>query len=51
LTQGGIGFGGIIASIANAVVIQVMNAIYGNVAIKLTNFENQRTGENHIYFQ
>jgi hypothetical protein len=43
LTQGGIGFGGIIASIANAVVIQVMNAIYGEVAIALTDFENHRT--------
>mmetsp|Transcript_21081 Transcript_21081/g.21777 ORF Transcript_21081/g.21777 Transcript_21081/m.21777 type:complete len:758 (+) Transcript_21081:44-2317(+) len=43
LTQGGIGFGGIIASIANAVVIQVMNAIYGEVAIQLTDFENHRT--------
>mmetsp|Transcript_13981 Transcript_13981/g.20923 ORF Transcript_13981/g.20923 Transcript_13981/m.20923 type:complete len:715 (-) Transcript_13981:269-2413(-) len=43
MTQGGIGFGGIVASIANAVVIQVMNAIYGEVAINLTNFENHRT--------
>ena len=47
LTQGGIGFGGIIASIANAVVIQVMNIIYGVVAIKLTNFENHRTDTNY----
>jgi hypothetical protein len=43
MTQGGIGFGGIVASVANAVVIQVMNIIYGTVAIKLTNFENHRT--------
>jgi hypothetical protein len=43
MTQGGIGFGGIVASIANAVVIQVMNAIYGEVAIQLTDFENHRT--------
>lgn len=43
MTQGGIGFGGIVASIANAVVIQVMNAIYGEVAIALTDFENHRT--------
>jgi hypothetical protein len=43
LTQGGVGFGGIIASIANSVVIQVMNAIYGEVAITLTNYENHRT--------
>jgi hypothetical protein len=40
MTQGGIAFGPIVAAIANAVVIQVMNMIYGSVAIALTNFEN-----------
>ena len=47
MTQGGIGFGGVVASIANAVVIQVMNIIYGTVAIKLTNYENHRTDTNY----
>ena len=42
MTQGGISFGPIISAIANAVVIQVMNMIYSNVAISLTNFENHR---------
>jgi hypothetical protein len=43
MTIGSIQLAGIIASIANAVQIQVMNMIYGDVAIKLTNFENHRT--------
>jgi hypothetical protein len=43
MTWGSIQMAGIIASIANAVQIQVMNMIYGDVAIKLTNFENHRT--------
>jgi hypothetical protein len=33
----------IIASLANAVQIQVMNLIYGQVAVRLTDYENHRT--------
>lgn len=33
----------IIASLANAVQIQVMNIIYGGVAVRLTDYENHRT--------
>jgi hypothetical protein len=33
----------IIASIANAVAIQIMNMVYGGIAIKLTDYENHRT--------
>jgi len=43
LTYEGTQLGGIIAAIANAIQIQVMNIIYGGVAIKLTNYENHRT--------
>jgi hypothetical protein len=43
LVIGGTQIGGIITSIVNAVQIQVMNLIYGYIAIKLTNFENHRT--------
>lgn len=35
--------GAIIASLLNAVQIQVMNAIYGTIAIKLNDYENHRT--------
>lgn len=40
LTYNGTQMGGIIAALANAVQIQVMNLIYGGVAIKLTDYEN-----------
>ena len=43
LTVGGTQLGSIIASIANALQIQVMNIIYGGVAIKLNDYENHRT--------
>jgi anoctamin-10/anoctamin-7 len=43
LTYGGTQLAGIIASIANAVQIQVMNMIYGGIAIRLTEYENHRT--------
>ncbi|CAM9511241.1 unnamed protein product [Hapterophycus canaliculatus] len=39
----GISFANIIPPLVNAVQIQVMNAFYGTVAIKLTNMENHRT--------
>lgn len=40
---GGVATGSIIAGLANAVQIQVLNAIYGNVAIALNDYENHRT--------
>ncbi|CAM9354412.1 unnamed protein product, partial [Ectocarpus fasciculatus] len=43
LVVGGIQLASIIASIANAVVIQIMNMIYGGIAIKLNDYENHRT--------
>lgn len=43
LVVGGTQTGGIIVSIVNAVQIQVMNMIYGSIAIALNNFENHRT--------
>ena len=43
LVVGGMQLAGIICSLCNAVQIQVMNMIYGDVAIKLNNFENHRT--------
>ncbi|CAM9168269.1 unnamed protein product [Sphacelaria rigidula] len=39
----GISFSQIIPALANAVQIQVMNVVYGTVAIKLTDLENHRT--------
>mmetsp|Transcript_16737 Transcript_16737/g.28381 ORF Transcript_16737/g.28381 Transcript_16737/m.28381 type:complete len:742 (+) Transcript_16737:144-2369(+) len=39
----GVATGGIIAGIANAVLIQVLNAAYSFVAIRLTEYENHRT--------
>jgi hypothetical protein len=42
LTYNGTQLGGIIAALANAIQIQVMNLIYGGVAIQLTNYENHR---------
>ncbi|CAE7662482.1 Ano6, partial [Symbiodinium microadriaticum] len=43
LAYAGTHLGGIIAALANAIQIQVMNLIYGGVAIRLTDFENHRT--------
>jgi hypothetical protein len=43
LTVGGVQLGGIITAIINAVQIQVLNAIYNTIAIKLTEYENHRT--------
>lgn len=43
LTVGGTQMGGIIVSLVNAVQIQVLNMLYGTVAIALNNFENHRT--------
>jgi len=40
---GGVATGSIIAGIVNAVQIQVLNAIYGSVAIALNDYENHRT--------
>ena len=40
---GGVATGGIIAGVVNAVQIQVLNAIYGSVAIALNDYENHRT--------
>ena len=42
LVVGEVQMGSIIASIANALLIQVMNMIYGDVAITLTDYENHR---------
>lgn len=42
LTVGSIQLGSIITSLINAVNIQVFNAVYGSVAIILTDFENHR---------
>ncbi|CAM9598929.1 unnamed protein product, partial [Ectocarpus sp. 8 AP-2014] len=39
----GVSFATIIPPLVNAVQIQVMNAFYGTVAIKLTDLENHRT--------
>jgi len=43
LTVGGTQMGGIIVSLVNAVQIQVLNMLYGTLAIALNNFENHRT--------
>jgi hypothetical protein len=43
LTVGGVQLGGIITALINAVQIQVLNAIYNTVAIRLTEYENHRT--------
>ena len=43
LVIGGTQVGGIITSLVNAVQIQVLNILYGTVAIKLTKYENHRT--------
>ena len=43
LTVGGIALGSTITALINAVQIQVLNAIYGSVAIYLNDFENHRT--------
>jgi hypothetical protein len=40
---GGVATGGIIAAVVNAVQIQVLNTIYGGVAIYLNDYENHRT--------
>jgi len=40
---GGTALGGIIASLLNAIQIQIFNAIYGWASIKLNDFENHRT--------
>ncbi|CAE7581827.1 Ano4, partial [Symbiodinium microadriaticum] len=40
LVVGSVQMGSIIASIANALLIQVMNILYGDVAIQLTDYEN-----------
>ena len=43
LVVGGVQTAAIIASMANAIQIQVMNMIYGDMAIKLNDYENHRT--------
>lgn len=43
LNIGGVRFGGVLSSLLNAVTIQVLNSMYQDVAIKLTNYENHRT--------
>ena len=43
LTVGGTQIGGTLVSLANAIQIQVMNMLYGSVAIALNNYENHRT--------
>ena len=43
LVVGGTQTGGIIVSLVNAVQIQVLNLIYGSIAIALTDYENHRT--------
>ena len=43
MTINGVAFAGIIASILNALQIQVFNLIYGDLAIALNNYENHRT--------
>jgi hypothetical protein len=43
LNVGGVNTGPIITSLLNAVQIQVMNAIYGTIAIRLNDYENHRT--------
>ena len=43
LVVGGVQTAAIIASIANAIQIQIMNMIYGDMAIKLNDYENHRT--------
>jgi anoctamin-10/anoctamin-7 len=43
MTVMGVALGGIIASVANALQIQVFNGLYGNFAVLCTDFENHRT--------
>lgn len=43
LNSSGIQFGGIIASLLNAIQIYILNELYGRVAIYLNNYENHRT--------
>lgn len=43
LTVAGVQTGGIITALINAVQIQVLNAIYNTIAIRLTEYENHRT--------
>ncbi|CAM9653012.1 unnamed protein product, partial [Phaeothamnion confervicola] len=43
LTVSGIPFGSILPSLANAIQIQVMNLVYGSMAIALNDHENHRT--------
>eukprot|EP00601_Ochromonadales_sp_CCMP2298_P007360 CAMPEP_0173208830 /NCGR_PEP_ID=MMETSP1141-20130122/22749_1 /TAXON_ID=483371 /ORGANISM="non described non described, Strain CCMP2298" /LENGTH=736 /DNA_ID=CAMNT_0014135355 /DNA_START=177 /DNA_END=2384 /DNA_ORIENTATION=+ len=43
LVVGGVSTGSIVAGVTNAVVIQVLNALYSSVAIRLTEYENHRT--------
>ena len=47
----GTNYSGAAASVLNAVQIQVMNALYGSIAIQLNNYENHRTDteyEDHL---
>ena len=50
LTISGTQLGGIIAALANAIQIQVMNIIYGGVAIRLTDYENHSECSNSPLF-
>jgi len=43
LVVGGIALGGTIVGLINAVQIQLLNALYTTVAVKLTDYENHRT--------
>ena len=43
MNVGGVALAGIIASVLNALQIQVFNAIYSDIAIKFTDYENHRT--------
>jgi hypothetical protein len=43
LVVGGVQTGSIITALINAVQIQVLNAVYNSVAIRLTDYENHRT--------
>lgn len=43
LNIGGVKFGGVLSSLVIAVTIQVMNIMYQDVALRLTNYENHRT--------
>jgi hypothetical protein len=43
LVVAGVQTGGIITALINAIQIQVLNAVYNNIAVALTDYENHRT--------